>query len=119
MPQTDSIANNRTTHTPGPWPLETVRTQVGICHKIGTFPSRGARKVTYACVYDDGLGSQIHPNPELLANARLIAAAPDLLDALRAFCGDHEATGFFCAGLNVAYQHAMAVIAKAEKGITS
>lgn len=47
-------------------------------------------------------------------NARLIAAAPDLLDALRAFCGDHEATGFECAGLNAAYQHALSVIAKAE-----
>jgi hypothetical protein len=70
-------------HTPGPWMLETVRTSSGICHKIGAFPSRGARETTYACVYDDGLSTQLHPTPELLANARLIAAAPDLLEALK------------------------------------
>lgn len=27
-------------HTPGPWSLETVRTQSGICHKVGPFPAR-------------------------------------------------------------------------------
>lgn len=43
------------THTPGPWPLETVKTSVGTCHKIGD---------------------------ELLANARLISAAPEMLAAL-------------------------------------
>jgi len=43
-------------HTPGPW--------------------------SYACVYDDGATLQA-PHVELLANARLIAAAPDLLEALK------------------------------------
>lgn len=38
----------------------------------------------------------------------------DLLDALRAFCGDHEATGFQCAGLNAAYIHAKALIRQAD-----
>jgi hypothetical protein len=38
----------------------------------------------------------------------------DVLDALRAFCGDHEATGFECAGLNTAYQHAKAVLARVD-----
>lgn len=37
-----------------------------------------------------------------------------VLDALRAFCGDHEETHFECAGLNAAYLHAMSVIAKAD-----
>lgn len=75
-------------HTPGPWPLETVRTAVGLCHKIGRFPSRGVRNTTYACVYEDGMANwRLLENgaldSELLANARLIAAAPDLLAALK------------------------------------
>lgn len=50
------------------------------------------------------------------AAAEAIATAVNhhvaLMDALRAFCGDHEATGFECAGLNAAYRHAHAVLAK-------
>lgn len=46
---------------------------------------------------------------------RLIAAAPDMLDALKAFCGDMESLGGSPAvGLRTAYEHALAVIAKAE-----
>jgi hypothetical protein len=41
------------------------------------------------------------------ANARLIASAPDLLKALRAFCDDGR-------DLTVAYKEALAAIAKAE-----
>ncbi len=75
-------------HTPGPWTLETVKTSVGLCHKIGTFPSQGTRPSTYACVYEDGMGLwRVFDNgtldTELLANARLIAAAPDLLDGCK------------------------------------
>ncbi|KMM77055.1 hypothetical protein ACP93_02500 [Xanthomonas sp. NCPPB 1128] len=73
--------------TPGPWALETVQTTCGSCHKIGSFPSAGARKEVPACVYADNIrigldeGSPIAV--ELLANARLIAAAPDLYEALQ------------------------------------
>jgi len=73
--------------TPGPWKLETVQTQIGCCHKIGDFPSTSSRK-NHACVYVDGYGpyQTTDPRPaELLANARLIAAAPDLLEACQAF----------------------------------
>ncbi len=69
-------------HTPGPWTLETVTTSCGVCHKIGPFPwvDYDDKKVqNYACVYVD-YGKN---GDELLANARLIAAAPDLLDALK------------------------------------
>lgn len=73
--------------TPGPWTLETVATSAGSCHKIGPFPSLGVRDKTYACVYADGVrvgiddrGGVCAVADELLANARLIAAAPDLLD---------------------------------------
>jgi hypothetical protein len=74
-------------HTSGPWSLETVPTSIGSCHKIGPFPSAGHRPQTYACVYADGVRIGIDeksaPAIELLANARLMAAAPDLLEALQ------------------------------------
>ena len=81
-------------HTPGPWALESVDTRCGSCHKIGPFPSAGVRSEVHACVYADQMRLGIDDrNPvaaELLANARLIAAAPELLEALvqleEAFC---------------------------------
>jgi len=65
--------------------METVRTSCGTCHRIGPFPRPdcASKPEGWACVYDDyppGIGS-----PDLLANARLIAAAPDLLAALLPF----------------------------------
>ena len=68
--------------TPGPWAMETVRTSCGTCHRIGPFPrpDYASKQEGWACVYDDyppGIGSH-----DLLANARLIAAAPDLYAAL-------------------------------------
>ena len=68
--------------TPGPWAMETVRTSCGTCHRIGPFPrpAYASKPEGWACVYDDyppGVGS-----PDLLANAHLIAAAPDLYAAL-------------------------------------
>ena len=68
--------------TPGPWKMETVRTSCGTCHRIGPFPrpNYASKSEGWACVYDDyppGSGS-----PDLLANAHLIAAAPDLYAAL-------------------------------------
>lgn len=72
-------------HTPGPWKLETVRTSIGLCHKIGPLATTNDRE-KWACVYGDGI------NPEdkvslsalrLLADARLIAAAPELLEACK------------------------------------
>lgn len=72
-------------HTPGPWKFETVRTSCGLCHTVGPFPSPKSwrqDKPSHACVYDD------YPpdggSPELVANARLMAAAPDMLAALKA-----------------------------------
>jgi hypothetical protein len=70
-------------HTPGPWVFETVRTSCGVCHKIGPWPHAWRHGNTmHACIYDD------YPSPPegtdtMRANARLIAAAPDMLEALR------------------------------------
>lgn len=77
-----------TKHTPGPWTLETVQTSCGICHKIGPFPWRDGEP-NHACIYVD---NRHHANAnELLANARLIAAAPTLLKALSALVRHAEA----------------------------
>lgn len=69
-------------HTKGPWILETVQTSVGLCHKIGPFPWRNGKE-NHACVYDDYASATNPVTQELLANARLIVAAPELLDALQ------------------------------------
>jgi len=71
------------THTPGPWPLETIPTSVGIVHKIGRWPGVHGNAVSSACVYVDNhsLDERTALADELLANARLIAAAPDMLAA--------------------------------------
>lgn len=72
-----------TKHTPGPWSLETVRTSSGFCHKVGPFPGRREDdKPRHACLYADYPSESNPADRELLANARLIAAAPELLEAL-------------------------------------
>ncbi len=75
---------------PGPWPMETVRTPCGTCHRIGPFPrpEYASKSEGWACVYDDyppGIGS-----PDLLANARLIAQAPTLATELAAALDEVE-----------------------------
>ncbi|WP_341649971.1 hypothetical protein [Thauera humireducens] len=71
-------------HTPGPWSMGTVKTSCGVCHKVGPFPGRTEQSAArYACLYSDYNDQHNPADIELLANARLIAAAPDLLEALR------------------------------------
>lgn len=64
----------------------TVPTSVGSCHKIGPFPN-ARRSETFACIYADGIRKGVDEALpaalELAANARLIAAAPELLEALQ------------------------------------
>ena len=89
-------------HTPGPW------TSRGTCiygsgAKVAEVPSRLTTP-----------GATLFP-VEATANARLIAAAPELLDALKAFCGDYESKQETRdISLTAAYQHALTIIAKAE-----
>ena len=71
--------------TPGPWGVETVRTQVGLCHKVGGgWPRRelisGTRE-QYACIYEDG-GDPRNPGKELHANAQVFAESRNALAAL-------------------------------------
>jgi hypothetical protein len=68
-------------HTPAPWTMQTVPTSCGVCFKVGPFPWKNG-KLNHACIYAD------YPCPlsieykTAVANATLIAAAPDLLAAL-------------------------------------
>ena len=73
-------------HTPGPWKMKTVKTSCGRCHKSGDFN---------ACVYDDDTSLNKFGRDTLLANANLIAAAPDLLETC-------ETLKDMCRGLAVA-----------------
>jgi hypothetical protein len=65
-------------HTRGPWRIETVNTQVGHCHKIMPIG---------ACLYVDNQTlprDSVNADSQIaLANARLIAASPMLLEACR------------------------------------
>jgi hypothetical protein len=104
--------------------METVPTSVGVCHKIGPFPSKGARDAVYACVYADQV--YMHDSgfseigDELEANARLIASAPDLLEALKeCMCLLEDRRLLKSEGLDgivdIAVTEARALIAKATE----
>lgn len=68
-------------HTPGPWHVETVTASCGICHKVGPFPGkRPDDKPRHACLYADYPSKGNPADDELEANARLIAASPELLE---------------------------------------
>lgn len=78
-------------HTPGPWSIETVPTSCGICHKVGPFPGkRPDGKPRHACLYADYPSKSNPADDELAANARLIAAAPDLLESLILMVRTHD-----------------------------
>lgn len=100
-------------HTPGPWTLDTVRTDCGVCHKVGPFPGRNERdKPRHACLYADYPSASNPADLELYANARLIAAAPELLDLAHQYLSDlrRPPTG---DSLQRRIERAEAVIAKA------
>ncbi len=102
-------------HTPGPWILETVQTSVGWCHKIGPFPWKNGKE-NHACVYDD-YASGHNGTPELIANARLIAASPELLEALEASLDYIERLTYGGTDGLALIDKARAAIAKAKGGV--
>lgn len=100
-------------HTPGPWEIDTVTRPAEIC-TIHHVPPQGEEKQRW--VYVRGaIGYWEADANEQLANARLIAAAPDLLQAAKAVVErwdsprwkEQEHTGTFIDKLRAA-------IAKAE-----
>ena len=70
--------------TPGPWMLRTTPTSAGLCHIVVAAGWKGA------FIYGDGLRKGIDDSlpkaQRLAATARLITAAPDLLEALQELC---------------------------------
>lgn len=74
-------------HTPGPWHafMGTGKARATIQSAGGHVASCSMRNASFYKAPCD--------RPEMEANARLIAAAPDLLEALRAIVADHEFCG--------------------------
>ena len=99
-------------YTNGPWSAERVNTQVGSCWKIGAFPSMSGR-VNYGCVYVDGQYSEARSSveKELEANARIMAAAPDLLESLIEMMSWHQ------SGMVASEDDARAAIQAIERAI--
>jgi hypothetical protein len=102
------------THTPAPWVLK-IRTGMGEASQDVTVAEievngkyRGGIAYMQSAEHIDGIGKD-----ELIANARLIAAAPDMLEALNA-----ARIALFNRDRNdldeAAYAAVCAVIAKAE-----
>lgn len=115
---------NKSKHTPGPWNFERTKTDIEYAKITGKelLPHEGyfrdndggwfvagVAKVFYKGTDKKGYGK---PDDEGQANARLIAAAPELLAALE-FCADAlntEAGGLYKAHI----EQARAAIAKAR-----
>lgn len=95
------------TFTPGPWTMETVRTSCGVVFKVGPFPWKHG-KLNHACIYADYPSAAEHAVG--VANARLIAMAPELLTLLREAVAKDCLTGAMLSD-------ALAAIAKAT-GVT-
>ena len=93
---------SRTKHTPGPWVVGPVDDTV-VTHL-------GADGTCYEIAAIDGDYNDPDTWPIMEANARLIAAAPELLDTLTALLEVHDAMG---AGQSHAATKARVAIAKA------
>jgi hypothetical protein len=102
-------------HTPGPWHVE--HYSRGSCEVRITRPkeSKGLGPVAYALM--DLAGAMTAERiSEMKANARLIAAAPDLLDALQKLvdsCADSDGAQYGTLGTSFVRSIATAAIAKA------
>jgi hypothetical protein len=106
-------------HTPGPWTLETVPTQCGVCHKVGPFPGKRENDTPrHACLYADYPSTGNPADDELVANALLIAAAPELLQALRECLAVIEQHELLANSESSVGDQARAAIAKATGSAT-
>lgn len=102
---------NETKYTPGPWSIDydTHRSPNIWIHAKG---NSGIAKVEI-CDYSDGLGHRI--TEEDHANSRLIAAAPDLLEACKAIVYEEDRDcGQDILVSRVRLQKCIDAIAKAE-----
>lgn len=95
-------------HTPGPWRFD------GDWHRLPTI--FGANGETVATIEKDGFPERHHRSPAQADNARLIAAAPELFEALRgvAACMLPGDCGWSISGLTKLRPAIHAAIAKAS-----
>ena len=70
-----------TAHTPGPWAF--LEAEDDLADRIGPWTIGGPKLDDIAEVYSDENATVGIVRDEAIANARLIAAAPDLLEALQ------------------------------------
>ena len=98
-------------HTKGPW--EVARTDAGIIVR-----TESAKKTRFGASRYAAIGGFDRSDPEqlaeALANARLIAAAPELLEAIKCLLADMETSAEFSDGKAESMNAAYAAIAKAE-----
>jgi len=101
-------------HTPGPWSVAPIREQFGTEYCIQfTTPDGDKGMIVYSMPKG---ASNCEVGAELTANARLIAAAPDLLEACEALDEWDGSLGEGCEALEDARIAARAAITKAKKG---
>jgi len=101
----------RTEHTPGPWhlvPPDAPKSWPMIAAKVGE------RKPLICCLEYSKRGPIYHD--DAVANARLIAAAPELLSALHRLVEIEDGPGMAVRGWPEAMDAARAAIAKATGG---
>jgi hypothetical protein len=72
--------SKKTKHTPGPWEIERIYTVIDEIMGSLTILAADGFPV---CKTNHSLISRNRTTPEILANARLIAAAPELLEAAK------------------------------------
>lgn len=101
-----------TEHTPGPWTVVPDPDEEGRLLEISA-PCHEHPDCAKTIVFGSRSSLRSSTGPNTMANAYLIAAAPDLLAALRAILTDSPETGFTGLTLENA-RAAHAAIAKAE-----
>ena len=108
---TEVPASPRPAHTPGPWSIHESAFSSSLVKELHI----GTSTRTAACVYDD-CAAGILVRSEVEANARLIAAAPELLEALERISTAYDETlrHPIAAPLLQAIYGARAAIAKAR-----
>ena len=95
-------------YTAGPWAVKQVPTSVGVAFKVNEPEHLDDEHGLIACIYSDDTSMNLRPRTEHAANAHLIAAAPELLAALKCVLNTCEMTAELEQRINEA-------IAKAEQ----
>jgi len=101
-------------HTQGPWEIQAMALEyMGQLVIMGPCPDQGQKVIANGA--HNGKGNKTSFNDEQLANARLIAAAPELLDGLQRLMR-HMPADFGGASFSDDWHKACAAIAKATTG---